>query len=137
MASGTPLFAAPLPCVSCPYRVDCPSGLWDASEYAKLSLYDDNEAFNVFCCHQQNATGVPTVCRGWLTVHAESAAARLAVLRGDVTDEQRYAPVATPLHRSGAEAAEAGLAGIDNPSDQALALIDKLVRRGAGRYGTE
>ena len=28
------------PCPTCPYRRNCPSGLWDASEYARLIDYD-------------------------------------------------------------------------------------------------
>nr|WP_280343300.1 DUF6283 family protein [Nocardia neocaledoniensis] len=30
---------APRPCVSCPYRRDVPSGVWDFGEYEKLRGY--------------------------------------------------------------------------------------------------
>ncbi len=30
----------PRPCSACPYRQDCPSGVWAADEYQKLIEYD-------------------------------------------------------------------------------------------------
>lgn len=136
-----PLHVDVRPCSSCPYRCDTPAGVWHPDEYAKLALYDDNGALGIFLCHHTNSSRRDpasvehgdTVCRGWLTVHAESAAARIAVLAGAVTDEQRYAAVDTPLYRTGREAAEAGLAGVEDPNDAAQRMIDRLVRKGAGR----
>lgn len=45
---------APRPCDSDPYRKDVPSGIWDASEYAKLARYDGptaNQPAGLFLCH--------------------------------------------------------------------------------------
>lgn len=117
----------PSPCASCPYRYDTPPGIWDASEYEKLRLYDENPILTaVFLCHYTPDFGHETVCRGWLTVHAETVAARLAVSRGLVTDEERYAPVVEELYLSGTEAAEAGMAGVTRPSPSARKVIDRL-----------
>lgn len=119
----------PSPCDSCPYRRDCPSGVWHEAEYEKLRDYDSNRAFSLFLCHQTPVIGEVTACRGWLTVHAESVAARLAVCQGLVTDEQRYAPVSVPLFSSGEEAADAGEARIKRPGKAARKMIEKIVRR--------
>lgn len=127
-----PLNVLPSPCTSCPYRRDTPSGVWDASEYEKLKKYDDNGSFAVFLCHQSREIGAPTVCRGWLSVHAESAAARLAVVKGDVTNEQRYAAVREPLYATGNEAADAGLRGVRRPGKKARAVVARLIRRVSG-----
>ena len=67
------------PCPTCPYRRDVPSGIWDESEYAKLELYDEPTDRRLpqtalFLCH----TTPESPCRGWLTVHRESVAVRLA-----------------------------------------------------------
>jgi hypothetical protein len=119
----------PSPCDSCPYRRDCPLGVWHESEYEKLRDYDHNRAFSLFLCHQTPNIGEETACRGWLTVHSESVAARLAVCQGLVTDEQRYAPVSVPLYRNGEEAADAGEAKIRRPGKAARKMIEKIVRR--------
>lgn len=129
------LHVAPRPCESCPYRRDVPSGVWAAEEYEKLIGYDEDvqSEFSTFHCHQENATGIDTVCRGWLTVARESVGARLAVLDGRVTDEQRYAEPLVPLWPTGRAAAEHGLDEIKRPSERALAMMAKLTRRGAAQ----
>lgn len=130
-----PLECAKEPCSSCPYRKDVLSGLWHPSEYAKLPAYDDGVSWSLgtFLCHQTNATGRKTVCRGWLTVAADSIAVRIAILKGEVAVEQRDAPVATPLHKSGAAACAAGMRGVRRPGRKARALGDKLLQKGAGK----
>lgn len=132
-SNSKPLHVDRLPCSTCPYRRDTPSGVWAPSEYAKLPLYDDNDAFGIFLCHHTNSTGRETVCRGWLTVHCESAAARLAELQGFVTGEQRYADVDTPLYSTGREACDAGMADVPDPSPAAQRAVDRLVKKGSGR----
>lgn len=128
-----PLHVPRTPCPSCPYRRDVPSGVWDATEYEKLVGYDDpQESFATFHCHQEHRTERPTVCRGWLTVAAESAAARIAVLEGLVPDAARYDPPPVPLWSSGREAAEHGLRDLTDPSPAARRLIAKLNRFHAG-----
>lgn len=63
----TKLHVAPRPCNTCPYARSTPPGVWAPEEYAKLSRYDrspeTNQDLATFHCHQENATGVPTVCR--------------------------------------------------------------------------
>lgn len=127
------LFVPPRPCVSCPYRLDCPSGVWSEEEYEKLRVYDDPYApeVAVFHCHQENATGVDTVCRGWLTVASESVAVRVAGATGRVTGEEVYAEPPVPLHPSGNAAADFGERDIECPSRAAIAMASKLLDSGA------
>lgn len=131
------LHCAPRPCVSCPYRIDVPSGVWAADEYAKLRGYDSTDHATMplatFHCHQENATGVPTVCRGWLSVHADSIAVRMAIIDGKVTADDVYATPEVPLHPSGTAAAEHGLRDIERPTREAVELAGKITRLGAGR----
>lgn len=132
-----PLLCAAAPCGSCPYRRDVPCGVWDESEYKKLMAYSlspgEMPAMAVFLCHQTNATGQKTVCRGWLTVERDSIAVRLALLQGSVTPEQVYAAPLVPLYETSEEAAEAGMSGVRNPSREAKRLVSRLLRKGAGR----
>lgn len=131
---SVPLDCAPSPCGSCPYRKDVPPGVWSADEYRKLPEYDEGKMqLGIFLCHQTNASGRETVCRGWLTVAAESVAVRLALARKRITLEQRDAPVLVRLYSSGAEACAAGLEGIKLPSAKAKRLVARLIRKGAGR----
>lgn len=126
-----PLRVAQSPCTSCPYRCDTPPGVWHPSEYEKLRTYDDNSqtpSFGVFLCHHSTTTKRDTVCRGWLTVHRESVAARIATMQGLVTDEQRYACVREKLYRTGNAAANAGMRGVARPGRKALAVIRRLKR---------
>lgn len=121
-----------LPCSTCPYRVDTPPGVWDPEEYAKLPNYDDDApevAVAAFLCHHSPTTGRDAICRGWLTVHAESVAARLAVISGRVTDAERYAPVEVELYPTGRAAADAGMAGVEDPSPAARRAIDRLTAK--------
>lgn len=124
---------APRPCDSCPYRRDVPSGVWDESEYAKLPRYDaatGEQPHGVFLCHRQDGRA----CAGWVAVHdmGECLALRLALafdhLSGDELDA--FLDYSTPVEcwTSGAEAAAHGLAGLDSPSAEAVALMLKLRR---------
>lgn len=125
------------PCSSCPYRKDIPTGVWHASEYEKLRLYDDtaqNQAFIPFHCHQEPEIGKPTLCRGWLSVHCESAAVRILGMQGNVTEEQVYAEVKEPLYKSGNEAADAGLKGIKRPSKKARKIVERLIKKGGRKF---
>jgi Family of unknown function (DUF6283) len=120
------------PCTSCPYRKDHPSGVWASEEYEKLRDYDRNRAFGTFLCHQTNANGIETVCRGWLSVARESIAVRLGISHGQFTPEQVYAECSVPLHASGNAAANAGQKKIKRPPANASAMIGRLERKGAG-----
>jgi len=136
-----PLHMAPRPCSTCPYRRDTPSGLWDASEYRKLALYDERPGETpetaLFLCHQTSATGVETACRGWATVHADTVAVRLAQARGSLTPAQVRAEVDVDLYATGQEACDAGLADIEDPGDAAMAAQVRLLRSKAGRLDNE
>lgn len=132
-----PLPCAPEPCGSCPYRRDHPAGVWDAAEYRKLAEYDQ-ESFPeaplaVFLCHQTNATGQDTLCRGWLAVHPDCLAVRIALIQGRLADQDRYHVPQADLHPSGTAACQAGLAEIDSPGPAAERMQARLVRKGAGR----
>ncbi len=132
-----PLDCAAAPCGSCPYRRDTPTGVWHPEEYEKLRHYtgslDGIPALGIFLCHQTNATGRETVCRGWLTVERDSVAVRLALLRGTVTPEQVKRSVSTEIYTTGAEAADAGMRGVRAPNAKARRMMERLIRKGAGR----
>lgn len=137
MSEHTPemgsLHAAPRPCSTCPYARSTPRGIWAASEYEKLLDYDDDPGPHaVFHCHQETRTGVATVCRGWLSVHPDGLAVRLAIAQGRLTPAQRDAPPAVELYSSGTEAATAGLSAVPAPDDAALAAAERLIERGIG-----
>ena len=134
------LHVAPRPCNTCPYRRSTPPGIWAPDEYAKLPAYDrrpgDVTAEGAtFHCHQENATGVATVCRGWLGAHPDSFAVRLAVAVGllDSDDINALPDVDPTLYASGAEACAAGLAGVEQPSASARDAAERLMRKRAGR----
>lgn len=134
---------APRPCISCPYRRDVPSGIWDTSEYEKLAAYD-GETFaqppNVFLCHQQDGR----LCAGWCAVHDmdESLGLRLLSYRGGIgqfhLDEVLDYTTDVPLFDSGAEAAAHGLRDVNSPAGGAIKMIDRLERkRGTKKRGTK
>lgn len=129
------LVCPPFPCNTCPYRRDTPAGIWHPSEYTKLAEYDDdppgeNVPLATFHCHQEKITGRPTVCRGWLAVHGDIPAVRLAVIRGEIPAEEVNRPVRVPLYGSGREACAAGLRGVRRPGREARAAISRLAKRG-------
>lgn len=130
---------APRPCTSCPYRRDVPSGIWAASEYAKLPAYDADTAAQpsqVFLCHQNDHDSDRTrVCAGWAGCHdgTHLLALRFAAVTGSMTPEAIDATMdyrsPVPLWRSGTEAARHGLAEIGRPGGRALETMSKISRR--------
>lgn len=119
------------PCGSCPYRRDVPSGVWEASEYQKLPAYDHDtpdQPTGVFLCHQVNGS----VCSGWAGCHdmEGNLAVRLAVAMGHMDTQIAESVVdytsPVPLFASGAEAAEHGMAGVENPDEKAERVVAKL-----------
>lgn len=128
---------APCPCVSCPYRRDVPSGIWDESEYKKLPGYDlptseqlEAGAMGAFYCHQQDGR----LCAGWVAVHDmnETLGFRLAASIGlwdpDVVEAILNYQTDVPLFATGAEAAEHGLHDLADPNVAARRLIEKIER---------
>lgn len=123
------------PCRSCPYRRDVPSGVWDASEYEKLPLYDGTTseqleagAMGAFYCHRDDGR----LCAGWVGCHDmnESLGLRLAsrhLSEAEIDAALDYvSPV--PLFASGAEAAAHGLSDIQEPGEAARRAIMRLDR---------
>lgn len=134
------------PCTSCPYRLDAPSGLWDAQEYAKLPAYDGDitsqalaGAGSVFMCH----TRPQRLCAGWVGCHdmEENLGLRLASAHGMVAPDVLIAVMAytspVPLFASGREAADHGARDIDRPSPlarkHAMTVLAAQARREARR----
>lgn len=122
-----------VPCPTCPYRKDVPSGVWETSEYAKLPRYDEPtfaQPAGVFLCH----TAPEQTCAGWAGCHDgdDLLALRMGVVDGRLTVETALAirdymsPV--PLFASGAAAAEHGMAEVEAPGPRAETAIAKLVR---------
>lgn len=123
-----------VPCGTCPYRKDVPSGIWSAEEYRKLPEYDKEtgqQPFGVFLCHQQDGR----VCAGWAAVHNmdHCLALRIAVPFGhmttEVADAVREYETRVPLFETGTAAAAHGLRGIKRPSLKARRMIEALVKR--------
>lgn len=119
------------PCGSCPYRQDCPSGVWHEEEYDKLPTFDGEtwqQPESVFMCHQQDGH----LCAGWVAVHdmGESMGLRIALLTGALTMDGFDAcldyETKVPLFSSGEEARAHGLAEYESPGDRAERLRKKL-----------
>jgi hypothetical protein len=119
------------PCRYCPYRADCPSGVWAHEEYERLRTYDAPtfaQPVAGFGCH---ATP-DCYCNGWAVVHSgrghefELLALRLRWPEGGMPD-----PVVS-FFPSGAAAADHGQAGIETLSDEAIEAIGRLIRKGTG-----
>lgn len=122
------------PCGSCPYRLDCPSGLWAEAEYDKLPPYDlptAQQPYAAFFCHQQD----DTLCSGWVGCHdmENNIGLRLA-MAGETISMETYlealhyeCPV--PLFESGQAAHDHGVVEIDQPSDKTVKIAQKLTRK--------
>lgn len=135
--ANKPLHVAPTPCTTCPYRRDTPPGIWHPEEYQKLPLYDGGGGMPylaTFHCHQEGEIGRPTVCRGWLSVHANSPAVRMACFSGLISKEDMATipyEAEPGLYADGAEACRAGMRGVRRPGKRARQAIGKLKRRKA------
>jgi|SRR5215471_1540433 len=122
------LTAAPVPCGSCPYRCDVPSGIWAKHEYDKLPSYDgptwDQQSFAVFMCHQRDGK----ICAGWLACHDPQELIALRIQRNVDPAVFDYAsPV--PVFSSGAEARAHGLRDLKNPGARSRKMADGLRRQ--------
>lgn len=122
--------APKVPCGTCPYRKDVPSGVWAEAEYSKLPQYDGDmteQAMQggtaLFMCHQKDGC----LCGGWLKTHGvhNLIALRLRQVDPSVFD---YDPP-TEVFASGAEAYLHGIAHIDDPQPEALKKIQGLLKK--------
>ncbi len=117
---------ANIPCGSCPYRCDVPSGIWDRTEYLKLLDYDGptmGQSPALFFCHQKDGH----LCAGWLACHDTDHLLALRFQRVDASAYGYESPV--PVFRSGAAACEHGMKKIRRPDELARRMINKLVRK--------
>ncbi|MFC9872691.1 DUF6283 family protein [Nocardia salmonicida] len=129
---------APRPCVSCPYRRDVPSGVWDFAEYEKLRAYDGDmsvQAPQLFQCHQTDADSTRRrMCAGWVGCHGgrQLLAIRLALIQDRISGQTFEVAGAyesgAPLFASGGEAADHGQREFDKPGPDAQHAIGKVAR---------
>lgn len=117
------------PCSACPYRLDCPSGLWEKHEYTKLRAYDNptmEQPFEAFACHATPGS----LCNGWAVCHSNRGHHReliaLRILGISADDVPRES---IPLFDSGNDAADWGERDIENPSEEAMAAAARLRRK--------
>lgn len=124
------LTVAKRPCGSCPYRKDVPSGVWSEEEYKKLIGYDAPTPLQPvarFDCHQRDGN----LCAGWVACHGMAGPTGLLALRlldfsGRLAPQVYEYETDVPVFASGTEAAEHGMAEIDEPGDKAKRLVEKL-----------
>lgn len=118
------------PCASCPFRRSVPSGIWHASEYAKLPAYDgdisEQSSARTFLCHQS----AQEACAGWLGHRdpTELLAVRLGLSSGSLDPSCADYTTDVELFGSGQEAAEHGMREIQNPQGAARTAIDKITQ---------
>lgn len=122
---------APRPCESCPYRRDVPSGVWSAEEYEKLPAYDRDtwaQPGALFQCHQHDQEdGGARLCAGWVACHGqELLSLRLAIARDHVDPSVMDYTTDVEVFDSGTEAAAHGMKEIENISDDARRVINKI-----------
>lgn len=125
----------PVPCVTCPYRRDVPSGVWAREEYEKLPAYDRptcEQPAALFMCHQNDGG----LCTGWLQSHANRPHAfDLLALRFNwrqFTAEVLKVALSRPavaLFRTGAAAAKHGLKALRRPGRKATAAMARILAK--------
>jgi hypothetical protein len=122
-----PLKAPKVPCGSCPYRRDVPSGIWHRSEYDKLPKYDGEtweQSPALFMCHQRDGR----LCGGWLACHGPGELLALRIPKN--VDPAVYDfKTDVPVFASGAEARAHGLREVHNPGPKAGKMIEGLLRK--------
>lgn len=127
------LKAPPVPCGSCPYRRDVPSGIWAPHEYDKLVAYDRptmEQPGAVFLCHQRDGC----ICGGWLACHPKRGpsgllALRLSAMKGELDLGVLDYTTDVALFASGEEARRHGRRRITNPGTKARKMVAGLQRK--------
>ena len=117
-----------VPCGSCPYRKDVPSGIWAREEYEKLPAYDGEtweQPSALFMCHQKDGC----LCGGWLLTHDRRhlLALRMHGARLDPTVWDYSPPVR--VFATGAAAAAHGLSGLSAPNSDAVRVMARIERK--------
>jgi Family of unknown function (DUF6283) len=116
-----------VPCGSCPYRRDVPSGIWEQHEYDKLPSYDGptwGQPLALFMCHQRDGN----LCAGWLACHNPQELLAMRVARNIEPSVYSY-KTTVPVFASGAAAHEHGMQKIHKPEAKAKKMISGLVRK--------
>jgi hypothetical protein len=117
------------PCSACPYRRDVPSGVWAHEEYEKLRPYDaltGDQPLGVFACHATPES----LCHGWVVCHTNRGHEHdLLALRIRGADYDLIPEETVPLFDSGNDAADHGQTDITDPSPEAIATADRLMRK--------
>ena len=117
------------PCSACPYRTDVPSGVWSATEYEKLRAYDRvtfEQPFEAFACHATPEH----ICSGWAVVHSTRGGEyELLGLRILGIGAHEVPPTKIELFASGNEAADWGEQDIEDPSEEAMDVVAKLMSK--------
>jgi hypothetical protein len=123
---------AKAPCKSCPYRKDVPSGVWAASEYDKLPLYDGTIIEQIigggsalFMCHQNDGK----LCAGWVAAHGPENLVALRLHRDKVDPSVFDYKSPVPVFGSGEAASKHGKRSIRRPGKNAQKTIVRLLRR--------
>jgi hypothetical protein len=123
---------ARVPCGSCPYRRDVPSGIWSRHEYDKLPAYDGptwGQSPALFMCHQRDGN----LCAGWLACHGPQELLALRFPNPDIDPAIYDYNTDVPVFRSGAAARAHGLREIKELGEAAQKMIAGLVRSRAAR----
>ena len=119
---------AKIPCGSCPYRCDVPSGLWHRDEYENLPGYDGQtweQSPNLFLCHQRDGN----LCAGWLACHDPRELLALRLHAREVNPAVFAYETDTPVFKSGADAARHGMREVAAPGPRASRMIAGLNRK--------
>jgi hypothetical protein len=111
--------------------------VWSEAEYAKLPEYDRPTAYQptmVFQCHQNDRDDPQArICGGWAGTHKDLLAVRIGVAIGVLDEETAVAVMdyesPVPLFESGQDAYEHGVMDIDDPSQEACALVEEIARK--------
>ena len=120
------LKAPPVPCGSCPYRKDVPSGIWERCEYDKLPGYDGPtwaQSPTIFLCHQRDGC----LCGGWLACHGTQELLALRFPRNIDPSVYGY-QTDVPVFSSGAAARKHGIKAITRPGKKARKMMSGLSR---------
>lgn len=120
--------APPVPCGSCPYRCDVPSGIWSQHEYDKLPRYDGEtweQSERLFMCHQRDGH----LCGGWLACHGPQELLALRFHGSEVDPSVLDYATDVPVFQTGAAARSHGMRDIAAPGPKARKMIAGLARK--------